>query len=58
MINLTHKEKKALLDSVADKPQKEQVLTVFLKGVEFALTGTLPATKKAKLFQPKQTKGV
>lgn len=53
MIKLTDKELKSLLESVAQKPKDRQILTAFLKGIEYALTGTLPATKKPKLFQPK-----
>jgi len=55
MFRLTHKEKQAILDSVANTPHKEQVLTAFQKGVQYALTKQLKQTNTCALFQPKRS---
>lgn len=53
MIKLTDKELKSLLQSVAQEPKDKQILSAFLKGIEYALTGKIPVQKQPVLFQPK-----
>lgn len=52
-IKLTKEEKRLLLQRVADKENKEKVLTAFQLGVEYALIGTLPIQKVPALLKSK-----
>lgn len=53
MINLTHREKKVIVQ-VASKQstEKQKVLTAFQMGVEYALTKHLPEVKVAAILKP------
>jgi hypothetical protein len=52
-VKLSRQEKRLLLQKVANKEEKEKVLTAFQLGVEYALIGTLPIQKVPALLKSK-----